>query len=523
VSIELHDSENDHYLLRSVLLGPDAYDTLFTLHSDIEWYYTTLIGLPWSVKVHVKPVSEHFSLSSIGCTPLDSPKFFPSYDVRAMGSQGRDKYFELIENILRVEDLQRECGIDPAQTNNITVAFDSPLFVSEKNPEWVNEILEALQTRESHTVNDENAHIWMIVPRIRQMRYTNGFRLLSDRDLGTYWGPRLPSTLFPDMEIATRFSPYTWSYINEPLFHSIFAFYKTVKECDDAPLTKWIHQEESELRSMFSPFEYLRNVALLDSEETSPDQTAGSTIFTTHASPDAFLHFMEDFTEKYIRRDVMELPEMTWRRLMNQILPINGFDNLDIRSKNYLEDTIREWVIGKKGLAWDTPLHPSWNEHWKCLFESENRGKSRERMELFLDFLQMITTKTTHVQKKAMIARWVKVFMEEEIVEVQTESISSQIIYIELHKWGERLFTHEFQMMFRPPILGPAIEKAGFRFIRVRQYGRVLNHLSFRDPRRNRLLTEEVQNEYNTYAYNQFDIPSKTYEESDGVIDLGYM
>lgn len=228
-----------------------------------ECYYRMLCGFQdAAVKVVKQPVPDGFNEKLL--KPLDTaPTVFPlsdlETDVDTAGEEKRRHYADFIKQLVQME------------TNRISLNFfveapkeESPWLTNKAKERileyraWVDELLEALNEEKPQEEQTAETVGWILAPAAEVARDMNGYRLITNEDIGRIWEPLLGTDHFPDLVVAQRLHASSWSFQHEmstALYKSILQWYLKAKDASVYEgVSDWLPRIDTELRTLIAAF-----------------------------------------------------------------------------------------------------------------------------------------------------------------------------------------------------------------------------------------------------------------------------
>jgi hypothetical protein len=526
VTIEYEDN-GSHYI-RSVLLEGAA---VLPTQADMEYYYHTLLGFQqFKVSLHIRDVPVSFSLNLIGGTVNEIPAHFPSHDIQVTTSESRNQYFRLLEHVCEMERMRAEVGFVGA-TNTTTHEISQGSQASQgshrnsRYQTWVNEILSTLQSTSAFAatapdvvpqsaIADDMTVAWILTPVLEDARDSRGNRIVTSEDVGYLWAPRLGTDLYPDIAVARRLSTVNWRVKNTrsaALARLAIEWYVECHTSSPMPstgLSPWLLQAEEELASILSPFQnfgYQQAFQGGVGVRTGGGEGAANTPIMTLLQRMEQEYIVCGRTTTIPQTQIITPTHVQWERYLRYLLRANGIttDVIDLQWMSVLE-VIRIWTQG--GQAIDVMRPPPverWVDVWSTIYwhhtssvytVMDTRGIKTitmsadlpTRFDMFLQTLDthdpILGVSMTNTEKCALSEKWVKLFLEREMLHDDESRVLSTYLYDVIRKWSLQFMSlPTMDGILKPMSIGPVLTSMGYQSRKMRQ-GRGMYGLRYARP-----------------------------------------
>lgn len=239
-----------------------------------ECYYRMLCGFQdATLKITKETVPEGFNEKLL--KPLDTaPTVFPLSDLETeadtAGEEKRRAYTNFIKQLVQME-------INRISLNFFVEAPKAETWLSDKDKEriqeyrsWVDELLDALSEEIPQEEQTTETVGWILAPAAEIARRMNGYRLITNQEMGRTWEPLLGTDHFPDLVVAQKLHTSSWSFQHElstELYKSVLHWYMNAKGAIIYEgVSDWLPRMDTEIRTLIAA--YLPVRANLERTET---------------------------------------------------------------------------------------------------------------------------------------------------------------------------------------------------------------------------------------------------------------
>ena len=475
--------------------------SLIPTEEDLQFYYSTLLGLEDArimLKIYEVPNSFNEALLSV----IDrAPVRFPVYDLESdiVDVKKREQYTNFINQLCEMEKSREALQVfirsseEKEPTSTRTTISTAHLNATRA---WVDELLHKLNDEYDYEESGETTEMivasrvddfvpagWVFTPTNDTIRKAKGSRIVLNAEVGKKWERLLGTDVYPDMIVSRRISTLNWAFqheTSETLIRATLDWYLAAQDTKIVDgITDWIMEADKEMNALFATFRRIKVNERLIMESLPKVTEKQSKAFKLISS-----------IESRLLCSAINVPTIhpctpeTFRKYINYML--KGYEvEKEIYARNEaIDQIVTRWVRSQMGFRPEVePLLSNWCEMWKVVIRG---NPTEERVAFFVRTLDswdpIECTSITTLQRQAMGAEWINIFIDNECIFDEKCKVRSTILHERARKWCYKFVSESvFPTIFSPMTIGPLFSHRGLLSVKEKD-GRHTRGMRFRNP-----------------------------------------